>query len=90
MNFDEWIPQIIGWLLGQVSEGMKFVLMLLPRSPFIDLCYDLPEGFNEYLHLFFYLFPAHRVITTYAAIVGIMLIYYVVRVIMNWVKMIGS
>jgi len=90
MHFDEWIPQIVGWLLSQISEGIKYVLVLLPNSPFADLNYSIPEGFYEYMHLFFWIFPAHRVIQTYAAIVSIMLIYYVVRVIMNWAKMIGS
>lgn len=86
----QWFEQALMWLLEQLSEGISYVLMLLPESPFARFNYAVPENFGGFMHLFFYLIPAHEIIAHYAAILGIFLIYYAVRVAMNWVKLIGN
>lgn len=86
----EWFNDILLWLLEQANKGMTLVLSLLPDSPFLDFQYNIPENLNSIMHLFFWVFPAHEIIVHYAAILSILLIYYVLRIVMNWLKMIGS
>jgi hypothetical protein len=85
-----FMEEIWTWIIDTASETIGFITALLPRSPFIDFQYNLPPTFNNIMHLFFWIFPAHQVIVHYAAIAGIFLTYYALRVAMNWVKMIGS
>lgn len=86
----DFLGEVWTWIVESISEVIGFVAVLLPRSPFIDFQYNMPPTFNKIMHLFFWVFPAHQVIVHYAAIVGIYLVYYVLRIAMNWVKMIGS
>lgn len=85
-----WLENIMLWLLEQANKGMTLVLSLLPDSPFLRFQYNVPENLNSIMHLFFWVFPAHEIILHYAAILSIFLIYYVLRIVMNWLKMIGS
>ena len=86
----QWLEQIFWWLIEQLSSGISYILALLPESPFAQFNYTVPENFGSFMHLFFYLIPAHQIIAHYAAILGIFLIYYALRVAMNWVKLIGN
>lgn len=84
------IGEIWTFIVETASSIISYVLILLPRSPFADIQYAVPENFNKIMHMFFWLFPAHQIIVHYASIVGLFVIYYSLRIAMNWVKMIGS
>lgn len=86
----DFLGEIWTWIVESLSDAISYILVLLPRSPFIDFQYSIPSTFNKIMHLFFWVFPAHEIVVHYAAILGVYLAYYALRVAMNWAKMIGS
>lgn len=76
----------INIIIKALAKVVEAVIDLLPDSPFIYF----KNVDNEILHLINWLFPIPEAIahiTTLSAAIGV---YYVIRIILRWAKVVGS
>lgn len=76
----------INYLIDQVSDGMIWVVNLLPNTPFkFDSQFD-----NSVLKAMNYFLPINQAISHLVLYTGAVFIYYGLRVILRWLKVANS
>lgn len=73
-------------VLGLFGSAATALLMLLPNSPFI---WNL-DGTNAALTWIQWLFPISGFVTSIGLYVTAVSLYYVIRVALRWIKVVGS
>lgn len=77
---------IINGLINGLASGIAVILNLLPSSPFT---WDL-SGASGLIGFVFWLFPIPEMITLITSYVSAVALYYVVRVVLRWMKVAGE
>lgn len=81
-----FITTLINSILGLFGTAATALLLLLPSSPFN---WNL-GGASSLLTWIFWLVPIPGMITMMSAYVASVALYYVIRVALRWIKVVGS
>jgi len=81
-----FIAKIINGLLDLIAVAITAILSLLPSSPFT---WNL-DGASTALTWVFWLIPIPEMITTMSVYITAVLAYYVIRIALRWLKVVGS
>lgn len=76
----------VNWLISKFAFGLHLVLQLLPKSPKFDNA--IPN--NVHLENIVWVIPFPTMLLHFMAILGCIGIYYVVRVLARWLKVVRS
>lgn len=76
-----------GTLGNTLYDFVKYVLEMLPKSPLAFLrTYTLPAVMSDGIHTLNYFVPVSGLIVITNTWLTCMLIYYFVRILLNWLK----
>lgn len=81
-----FLATLINSFLDLLGSAATSLLLLLPNSPFQ---WDL-TGSSTILKWIFWLFPVAGIITSINLYVTAVALYYVIRVALRWIKVVGS
>lgn len=87
MSLQEIITNIINWLIQVLGNIISTVLMILPDSPFLNFSYSFDNSFLKSLN---FVFPVNSAITHLGIYVIAVIVYYILRVLMRWIKLASS
>jgi len=81
-----FIAKLINGLFDLISAALTAILSLLPNSPFT---WNL-DGASPALTWIFWLIPIPQMITTITVYITAALAYFVIRIALRWLKVVGS
>lgn len=81
-----FITNLVNSILGLFGSAASTLLLLLPNSPFQ---WNL-NGSSSLLTWIFWLVPVPGIATMMSAYVASVALYYVIRVALRWIKVVGS
>lgn len=81
------IKEAINWVIEAIGSIISVMLSVLPDSPFQGNLYQFDNGFLKALN---FVFPIGPAITHMVAFTGAVIIYYILRVVMRWIKLASS
>lgn len=86
MSLGNVVVNIFNWLISVIGTIISTLLSVLPDSPFsFNFAFD-----NQFLKAMNYVFPIQSAISHLSAYVMAVLIYYIFRVVMRWIKLASS
>ncbi|MDR3289442.1 MAG: hypothetical protein LBT22_08450 [Peptococcaceae bacterium] len=74
-------------IIRSIGVSLSAILAVLPNSPFT---WDLSAVDNSLLQIFVWIIPIQGMITTVSVWVGSVAIYYSIRTVLRWAKVVGS
>lgn len=83
---------LAGWfydLCKLVSSVLEWVINLLPDST-LSAMTSLPEGVSQYLGWLNWFLPIAEIIVMLAGWVSALLLYFLIAIVMKWVKIVGG
>ncbi|ODA38724.1 hypothetical protein [Desulfosporosinus sp. BG] len=81
-----FIASLINSLLSLIAAAITAILSLLPSSPF---AWNL-DGASPVLTWIFWLIPIPQMLTTMTLYISAVVAYFVVRIALRWLKVVGS
>ncbi|WP_068964069.1 hypothetical protein [Desulfosporosinus sp. BG] len=81
-----FIASLINSLLSLIAAAISAILSLLPSSPFM---WNL-DGASPVLTWIFWLIPIPQMLTTMTLYISAVLAYFVIRIALRWLKVVGS
>lgn len=80
------LVDFVNFLIRSVASVFSFVFSLLPDSPFLSLRGDVPPNVNISWLTWFIPFPS--MILHFSLFLSALGVYYVVRVLARWIKLV--
>lgn len=84
----EVLIDFVNWLIAAVGSVLGWLINLFPDSPFKNLGNEYPGVFD--LGYVTWLIPFPTMIMHFSIFLGVLAIYYVIRVAARWLKVIRS
>ncbi|MCL6587670.1 MAG: hypothetical protein K6T72_14365 [Anoxybacillus sp.] len=78
----------VNFLIRSVASALSWAFSLFPDSPFLNLRDPVPSGVNISWITWFIPFPS--MILHFSLFLSALTVYYVVRVVARWLKVIRS
>lgn len=86
MSLGNVVVNILNWLISVIGNIISALLNVLPNSPFsFNFSFD-----NKFLKAMNFVFPIQSAISHLTVYVMSVLIYYIFRVAMRWIKLVSS
>lgn len=73
-------------LIAAIGAGISAILSLLPNSPFNSVL----NIDNKYLQYINYIFPVAGIVAHLVTYLTAVAAYYIIRLIMRWIKLAGN
>lgn len=78
-----WIIQFINTIINNFANVIKFIIGILPKSPF---SWINNSAISQYLPTFNWFFPVSEIIATLEFWITAISLYYLYQIIMRWIK----
>ena len=84
------IAGLVNWFIRAIGGAITWILGLLPQSPFSSLAPAFSGQEKVWIGWVNYFIPISDMMASFALFLGIVVLYYGVRVVMSWVKVLGQ
>lgn len=81
------LVNIINGIISFFSKALSIVYPLLPNDPFASISYGDVSSAIKY---FTYFVPVHTFIVHFGYFLAILAMFYLYRVVLNWIKILGE
>lgn len=81
------LVKILNGLISFLCNSLSWIFNLLPTSPFANLTYS---DVSSALKNFTYFVPVSTMIQHFGLFLAILLMFYIYRIVLNWVKALGN